>query len=77
MRLRRVEMIFGIIPAFGFLAAMCGAALEKSILIAVGMAAMVGALVFRIVFYRCPHCGRYLDRNSGKYCQYCGKETGR
>lgn len=77
MSLKRVEMIFGIILVPGFLVAMGGAAMEKSILIALGMTAMVGALIFRIVFYRCPHCGRYLDRNSGKYCQYCGKETGR
>ena len=24
-------------------------------------------------FYRCPHCGRHLCRNEGKFCQYCGK----
>ncbi len=24
-------------------------------------------------FRRCPHCGKYLYRNYGDFCQYCGK----
>lgn len=23
-------------------------------------------------FNRCPHCGKYLWKNHGDYCQYCG-----
>ena len=24
---------------------------------------------------RCPHCDRYLDRNWGPFCQYCGERV--
>ncbi len=38
--------------------------------------AMVGALVaviLRLVFWKCPHCGRYLGQNTWiKHCPHCG-----
>ena len=43
----------------------------------VGPAVIVGSIVFHIVFYRCPHCGSYLGRNTGPYCPECGKEVDR
>ena len=31
-------------------------------------------VVINIVFWRCPYCGKGLGRDSGKFCQHCGKE---
>lgn len=39
----------------------------------VGAIVAIGGVVVDHIFYRCPHCGRYLYRNQGKHCQYCGK----
>ncbi len=39
----------------------------------IGLALMIAAAVFIRAYYRCPHCGKYLDRNCGEYCQYCGE----
>ena len=39
-----------------------------------GLALMCGGLIIKVRFFRCPHCGQFLGRSSGKYCQWCGKE---
>lgn len=31
-------------------------------------------LPFELIFNRCPHCGKYLGRQIGRYCRHCGKE---
>ena len=33
-------------------------------------------IVFYILCYRCPHCGRHLGRRGGSFCPYCGEEFG-
>lgn len=40
----------------------------------VGLILLVADVFFRLVFYRCPYCHRYLGRSAGAYCPYCGKE---
>lgn len=32
------------------------------------------ALGIHLIFYRCPHCGKFLDRSTGDYCPYCGQQ---
>jgi 4-diphosphocytidyl-2-C-methyl-D-erythritol kinase len=59
----------------GALIGYLGVFLEILPLSVVGVIIMIGSIAFRIVFYRCPHCGRYLDRSSGGYCPYCGKNV--
>ena len=38
-----------------------------------GLVVMVSSMFLRITFYRCPYCGKYLDRSKGEFCPYCGK----
>lgn len=59
--------------AVGALIGVGGALSEMYVIVAIGMGIIVCAMIFRVIFYRCPHCGRYLDRSTGKYCPYCGK----
>lgn len=40
------------------------------------LGASFAVLASKAVFYRCPHCRRYLHRVYGKCCPYCGKELG-
>ena len=42
-------------------------------LIVPGFLVMFGAIIVHLIFYRCPHCGRYLDRSTGEFCPHCGK----
>ena len=37
-----------------------------------GIVVVLGALVFQLIAYRCPHCGRFLGRNAGAFCHHCG-----
>ena len=39
-----------------------------------GVAMMCGGLIIKARFFRCPHCGQYLGRSNGQFCQWCGKE---
>lgn len=41
----------------------------------IGDTALIFAVViFQIIFYRCPHCGKYLGRTTGRHCPYCGEK---
>ena len=40
----------------------------------VGFAFAIIVVVLRLVFVRCPECGRPLGIAGGKYCPYCGKK---
>lgn len=51
-----------------------GALMEIKPIAGAGMVIIVGTLIFHLIFYRCPHCGKYLDRSRGDYCPYCGEE---
>lgn len=33
------------------------------------------AVGLHLVYYRCPHCGKFLDRSTGDFCPYCGKNV--
>lgn len=55
----------------GAIIALCGIPVESNVFILIGLVVMCCALIFRVIFYRCPHCGKYLDRSTGQYCPYC------
>lgn len=50
--------------------------LKTQILLYLCLGASFAVVASKAVFYRCPHCRRYLYRVYGKYCPYCGKELG-
>ena len=31
-------------------------------------------LVLTALFWKCPHCGKFLGRSRGVYCHHCGKK---
>ena len=39
------------------------------------IAILLGDRFLYTVFYRCPHCGKYLDRSGGVFCPHCGKDV--
>ena len=42
--------------------------------VCVGVIVGLSGLIPHFLYNRCPHCGKQLYRNEGKYCQYCGKQ---
>ena len=70
---KTIDAIYLALLVVGVLVGVGGALSEMYVLGAVGMGIIFCSMILRVVFYRCPHCGRYLDRSSGKYCSHCGK----
>lgn len=57
--------------ALGFV----GITIEVFALMIVGVVILLSSILFRWVCYRCPHCGKYLDRSTGDFCPYCGNDV--
>ena len=64
--------LLGLSIVFFLIAMAC----NNDVTIVMGIAGLVifaASCVVQFVFHRCPHCGRFLDRNFwGDHCQYCG-----
>lgn len=58
------------IVVFGLIG-LLGASLSNVVLDIICVAGLVGTIIFRLIFFRCPHCGAYLDRSKGQYCPHC------
>ena len=71
---KNVNLLVCAILIIGFIVAFCGVPKETSTITVIGVAIMCFAIIFRVIFYRCLHCGKYLDRSTGEYCPYC-RET--
>ena len=72
---RQVRKIVGCIASVGILALLAGMVFSVTAAMAVGCLILVAGLGFQLVFYHCPHCGKYLDRSGGDFCPYCGKNV--
>ncbi len=72
MKLGRVDQITYVLLAIAvFLLLLAG--WKNIVLLAFGaLAVFVVAVVFRIIYWRCPACGGYLWRNRKENCQHCG-----
>lgn len=48
---------------------------NKNTILAFSLFGFMGVLtiIFNVLFNRCPHCNKFLGRNSGKYCHHCAK----
>ena len=64
------------VPALLYLIAM---ALERTgldvyeAIPAMAFFAVIAGVLLHVLWMRCPHCGSWLERNDGEYCQNCGK----
>lgn len=71
---KKMQMYFWIILIAGALLGFIGAAAELELLSFFGMLVIFLGIILRIIFYRCPYCGKFLDRSTGDFCPYCGKK---
>lgn len=67
------KIVFGTF-AVGAVLALVGAMVEVTALTVIGVLLVIAGLIIHFTYYRCPHCGRFLDRSTGAYCPYCGKK---
>lgn len=74
IRPQMVNFCYIVVVAVAVLLALIAAVSNVKIFAVVGLILLVADVFFRLVFYRCPYCHRYLDRSAGAYCPYCGKE---
>ena len=73
---KKVNIIFWIMLVVGALISGIGSTEGIQWMSMLGIALMMGGLLVKVLMYRCPHCGKYLDRSSGDFCPYCGKKVG-
>ena len=72
---RQVRKIIGVVAAVGIAVLLAGVVTSVEALMAIGCLILVAGVGFQLVYYRCPHCGKYLDRSGGDFCPYCGKNV--
>ena len=70
--LKKVRQIALLLCILGLVVILAGAGLRLIPLILLGCLVLVGEIVFLTLFWRCPHCGGFLDRGCGLYCPHCG-----
>ena len=73
MNAKKANIIFWVMLVVGALISGIGSTEGVQWMAMLGIAIMMGGLVFKVLLYRCPYCGKYLDRSSGDFCPYCGK----
>ena len=73
MNAKKANIIFWIMLVVGALVSGIGSTEGVQWMAMLGIAIMMGGLVIKVLLYRCPYCGKYLDRSSGDFCPYCGK----
>ena len=71
MKPRQAGKLRDILLIVGFVVMLMGY-YHKAFLIA-GACIACSCLIPHFLFYKCPHCGRFLGRNEGEFCQHCGK----
>ena len=71
MDYRNARTVMFALFALGFLVGVVG---QNEQCIVIGTLIIFSGLAVLLIYYRCPHCGRYLGREGGlTYCPYCGK----
>lgn len=69
---QQIKKIFDISAITIVVIVAIGSLLENLPICVIGFVLMIGAVVFNLVFNRCPRCGRHLGRDGGEYCRHCG-----
>ena len=72
---KKLRKVIGLIMCGAVAVGLIGAAADILILAVIGIVVMLLALLCHILFYRCPHCNAFLDRNTGEYCPHCGEKV--
>ena len=72
MNLRKAQKLRNILLLVGFVIMLC--AYIYTPLFVIGALVACSCLIPHFLYNKCPHCGKQLGNNEGKYCQHCGSE---
>lgn len=72
MKVKDAKKLIVTLLIIGFII-MLGAYFYEPLFI-IGAIMTVSSLIPHFLYNKCPHCGKHLGRNGGRFCQYCGKE---
>ena len=73
MKVKDARKLVITILIFGFILSLLGGYFYEPLFI-IGILVMVASLIPHFLYNKCPHCGKNLGRNAGRFCQFCGKE---
>lgn len=71
-RLRRADLLRGIMAVLIIFLAMLARTEPEPVLLVLALVALLAFLGVEFFMNRCPHCGQYLGKNWGRFCQHCG-----
>lgn len=71
MKLRKAQKLRNTLLIVGFFIMLLG--YYSNVIGIIGVIVTCSCLIPHFLFNKCPHCGRQLGRNEGKFCQFCGK----
>jgi len=69
---KKARQIYLGVGAGALLIVLMGVVMQSTRVELVGAGIMVLDMIFHLITYHCPHCGRYLGRTWGDYCPFCG-----
>jgi len=80
MDYRRAEKIYYGLLIGAVVCMLLGLWMKEAALLFTGLIAIIGSMLFGVLFIHCPHCGMSLTHGrlqfpmGGDYCPYCGKK---
>lgn len=72
MKVRDAQKLTVILFIIGIII-MLAALLYEPLLI-IGAVVTISCLIPHFLYNKCPHCGKHLGRDYGKFCQHCGEK---
>lgn len=71
MKLRKAQKLRNTLLIVGFFIMLLG--YYSNVIGVIGVIVSFSSLIPHFLYNKCPHCGKQLGRNEGKFCQFCGR----
>ena len=71
MSLRKAQKLRNTLLIAGFFIMLLG--YYSNVIGIIGVIVSFSSLIPHFLYNKCPHCGKQLGRNEGKFCQFCGR----
>jgi len=74
LTLKRTQTLFIFAFLLALLLLLFGGTLDSAPLLIISFILIALDMIMYFIFWRCPHCARYLGRDVGEFCTHCGKK---
>ena len=72
MDLKTASKWIRILAVSGFVILSLGCLIRLLAVVIIGILTAIAGIVVGVVYFRCPHCGKYPGNTMGTYCPHCG-----